>query len=193
MLRNITGLLHLKEENPAEEKEDACQSACYNCLLGFWNQNNHRFINRIRILPIVRRLITTKIEESSSESDSENLQRLVDVGLDSKLEERVLAMMSEINIELPDEVQKTISDPNGQLITRTDFYYSNIRLAVFVDGPPHSQQAQQEDDERKRRQVRRRGIGVYSMDFYSGINENQPIPDELIKDRLLEFKEYLRR
>ncbi len=191
MLRNMIGLLHLKEENTDEEKEDACQHACYNCLLGFWNQRNHQFINRKRILPIVRKLMATKTKEVSSESGSNDLQELLDVGLDSRLEKRVITMMSELNISMPDEVQKTINDTNGNPITRTDLFYSDIRLAVFIDGPPHANQ--QEEDKNKRRRVRRRGIGVYSMDLFSGVGENQSISDDLIKKRVLEFKEYIER
>lgn len=186
-LKNMAGLLHLNEDFPYDEKADACQRACYNCLLGFWNQRHHRFITRTRILPLIHLFMASSVEKIVSDS-SEHLDDLVDGGLDSALEERVLAMMQKLDIPLPSDVQFSITDKNGVLITVADYYYyKHKQLAVFVDGPPHKE-LQQEDE---RKQARRRSFGVYAMDFYTDITEGAPIPDELIRKRLLEFKEYL--
>ena len=68
--------------------------------------------------------------------------------------------------------------------------YEEKNLYIFVDGPPHTPEVR-EKDEKKRRKLRQKGYGVYKMDFYTGIEENQPISDELIQKRLEEFRNYI--
>ena len=193
-ISKITGLIHLKPVFPYEETDDACNKACYNCLLGYWNQKHHYFLNRMRVLDYVKLLIDSLIFEGMDykENNENQLEELMDGGLDSELEKRVLLKMKEMNIPLPDKVQFMINDHNRVPITKADYYYVNRRLAVFVDGPPHNPELypdNAEKDNNKRRQIKRFGYEVYIMNFYSNISDNGIITDERIKDEIIKFKE----
>ena len=45
-------------------------------------------------------------------------------------------------MSLPDQSQFSINDP----MTRPDFYYEAMRVAIYVDGPPHDYPDRQERD-----------------------------------------------
>ncbi len=78
------------------------------------------------------------------------------------------------------------------IISVADYYYEKPKnLCVFVDGPPHNKTEVKEDDEKKCKKLRQKGYGIYPMDFHTEIEQDQPIPDDLIKKRLEEFKNYI--
>jgi len=72
-----------------------------------------------------------------------------------------------------------------------DFYYEDAKLCVFVDGPPHGKEEQKIKDKEQRKKLRQLGNGVYIMDFFSNIEEGQTISDNLIRERLKQFRDYL--
>nr|MDO8113472.1 DEAD/DEAH box helicase [Candidatus Sigynarchaeota archaeon] len=59
MMREI---LHVKSFIPFEEYPEACDRACYNCLLGYWNQRDHVFLNRNAVIPLIQQWSVSKIE-----------------------------------------------------------------------------------------------------------------------------------
>ena len=71
------------------------------------------------------------------------------------------------------------------------YYYKNKNICVFVDGPPQADPEVRSKDKEKRRKLRQKGYGIREMDFYSNIEENQPIIDGLIEQRLKEFSDYM--
>ena len=199
-LNMMAELIHIKDIESGEEYEDPCKRACYNCLLGYWNQRDHRYLNRVLVKPLIQTLHKSKIENISIdpiEAQLERLKNLIGTGLDSLLEKRVLEHMVKMKIQLPEHAQYTIpgKDPstgNAYIISVPDYYYEKPKnLCVFVDGPPHNKPEVKEDDEKKRKKLRQKGYGIYPMDFHTGIEENQPITNDLIKKRLEEFKNYI--
>ncbi|QEE14482.1 DEAD/DEAH box helicase [Promethearchaeum syntrophicum] len=195
-LKNILELIHIKQADPFEEYPDSCNKVCYNCLLGYWNQREHNYLDRQVVIPLVLLLSDSKIKMVSVnpiEIQMQKLKNLLGAGPDSHLEVRILDFMLSMKIPLPDEAQYNIKIKNDEgeeyIVTSADFYYKNKNICVFVDGPPHAKT--QESDKEKRRKVRSTGKGVYEMDFFTGIEEGQSIPDELIEKRLNEFKNYI--
>ncbi len=126
----------------------------------------------------------------------EKLKNLLGSGLDSNLERRVLDYMVKMKIPLPEHAQyifstKDSEDSESHNLTSADLFYESKNLCVFIDGPPHNKPDIKADDEFKRKKLRQKGFGVYEMDFHTGIEENQPLSDDLIKSRLEEFKNYI--
>ena len=197
-LKMMAELIHIKDVTSGEEYEDPCKRACYNCLLGYWNQRDHRYLNRQIVKSLIQAMNTSKIEFISidpMEAQLERLKNLLGAGLDSFLEKRVLDHMIEMKIPLPHHAQYSIhhTDPSSgriYILSTADYYYQDKNLCVFVDGPPHNKPEVKHSDEEKRRQLRRKGFGIYEMDFHTGIEEGQNVSDELIEKRLKEFKNY---
>ena len=198
-LNMMAELIHVKDIETGEEYEDPCNRACYNCLLGYWNQRDHRYLNRQVVKPLIQTLHKSKIEFISLdpiEAQIERLKNLLGSGLDSQLEKRVLDFMLKMKIPLPHHAQYPIPDrdpASGKafILSVADYYYQDKNLCIFVDGPPHNKPEIKQDDDEKRKKLRRKGYGIYEMDFHTEIEENQPIPDDLIKKRLEEFKNYI--
>ena len=196
-ITKVAGLIHLRPTFPYEETDDACDKVCYNCLLGYWNQKHHYFLNRHRVIEFVKLLMNSEIKETDdtdAEAVDKHMKSLLDRGLDSNLEKRVIQSLKDFHIPLPDHVQFTINDKNSIPITKADFYYSKKRLAIFVDGPPHNPgkfPEQAEKDNNKRRQIKRFGYEVFVLDFFTNIGENDPISDKRIKEELMKLKNHL--
>lgn len=181
-LNMMAELIHVKDIETGEEYEDPCNRACYNCLLGYWNQRDHRYLNRQVVKPLIQTLHKSKIEFISLdpiEAQIERLKNLLGSGLDSQLEKRVLDFMLKMKIPLPHHAQYPIPDrdpASGKafILSVADYYYQDKNLCIFVDGPHNKPEIKQDDDE-KRKKLRRKGYGIYEMDFHTEIEENQPI------------------
>ncbi|KKL21995.1 hypothetical protein LCGC14_2439860, partial [marine sediment metagenome] len=194
-LNMMSEVIHIKDIDSLEEYEDSCKRACYNCLLGYWNQRDHRYLNRQLVKPLIQAFKDSKIEYISVdpiEVQIEKLKNLLGSGLDSQLEKRVLDFMLKLKIRLPDHAQYPFYEQNPdtgkkKILTIADYYYEKLRLCVFVDGPPHNKPDVKESDNQKRRKLRGQGNGVCELDFHTGIGDGQPISDELIKRRLEKF------
>jgi len=193
-LEMMSEVIHIKNIDSLEEYEDSCKRACYNCLLGYWNQRDHRYLNRQLVKTLIQELKNSKIEFISVDPIEVRLERLKNLlgkGPDSNLEKRVLNIMLRMKIPLPDEAQVPYKDKKDKNISVADYYYKNKNMCVFVDGPPHANLDVKEKDKEKRIKIRKKGYGIYEMDFYSNVEKNQHIKDELIELRLKEFSDYM--
>lgn len=149
-------LLH--KYDPEEQK---CQIACYNCLLTFFNQRIHHFIDRRLVLPLLDEMTDleiTKIEEDIK--DDRDFEELLDK-CDSNLEKVVLRKIKELALRIPDEAQKIIYDEDNP-IAKADFFFEP-NIVLFVDGPAHEKDYVKEDDERKRDELRSLGYRVFAV------------------------------
>jgi len=151
------------------DPEGGCERACYACLLSFYNQRDHRLLDRTLVLPWLQELEELAVEGQVSEDRFAALA----AQCQSELEREVLAAIRDRGLPLPDEAQKTIYDGDEPLAS-VDFFYAP-RIVVFVDGSPHYRDYVQAADERKRRRLR--GLG-YRVTVVKG-EETGPGLDEL--------------
>jgi len=125
----------------AGARED-CEAACYDCLLSYYNQRDHRRIDRQQIKrPLsawARGVVATSPAPRPREEQVERLLRLTD----SELERRWIRLVDRLGLRLPSTSQKNVDD----CYVRPDFLYENEGVAVFVDGPPHDTPQQQAKD-----------------------------------------------
>ena len=130
------------DERRARNATEDCELACYDCLLSYGNQRDHRMLDRTGIRDLLRALAgaTTTLTGGAVEADDHAafLRKRCDSGLEREWVEVLVAQRR----RLPDEPQKLIAAAQA----RPDFVYSKHQLAVFVDGPIHDEVDKQQAD-----------------------------------------------
>jgi ATP-dependent helicase YprA (DUF1998 family) len=117
----------------AENTEEECEAACYNCLMSYYNQMEHRLLDRQAIKEILMTLTGATVQASPSAlSRAEHLKRLKNL-CQSDLEREWLDFLEQRNLNLPSHSQKLVESCH----TRPDFLYERECMAVYVDGPHH--------------------------------------------------------
>ncbi|MGC8904896.1 DEAD/DEAH box helicase [Thermus sp.] len=148
-------LMHQGEEN-------ACERACYDCLMDYGNQAHHALLDRTLVLDFFAELQEALFREEREEEACPGLGALQAL-CESELEKRWLLECCRRGLPLPEEAQRVLD--LGGTHTRLDFFYRK-GIGVFVDGPPH------EDPERARKDRELRGrlalLGVPYVVFRDG-------------------------
>jgi len=133
---------HFDIESGADVGAEVCAAACYDCLLEYGNQPDHRHIDRHLIADLLRELTQATTEVSGSgQSRVDHLDQLMRA-CDSELERRWLRQVHESQLRLPSHAQYLISACS----TRPDYFYADANTAVFIDGPPHDTPEQRAAD-----------------------------------------------
>ena len=110
-------------------KED-CEAACYDCLLSYRNQIDHKKLDRKLLPEILMRICASAVQAAPSRrSRSEHLVYL-SAATDSELERRWLALINERDLRLPDRANVIVKD------TKPDYIYDS-GVAIYIDGPVH--------------------------------------------------------
>lgn len=157
IVRRARELLHEFDKDPG------CTSACYECLLSFYNQREHELLDRHIVLPALRTIESVRIERIEDQGDAGELQELISQ-CDSGFEKKVLEEFSNQGILLPNSAQKIIYD--GDIpIAKPDFFYDRQNIVVFVDGPPHDKDYVKKDDEIKRNKLKELGYRVFAIRY----------------------------
>ncbi|MCX8039499.1 MAG: DEAD/DEAH box helicase [Planctomycetota bacterium] len=124
-----------EDRRRAPRATEDCAAACYDCLLSYSNQRDHRFIDRHLIRDFLRELTQASVAASSTERQrAEQLERLRRL-CQSELERTWLDLVDSLRLRLPTDAQRLIPD----CCTRPDFIYElpGTFVAVYIDGPPH--------------------------------------------------------
>jgi hypothetical protein len=134
--------------------------ASYDDLLSYYNQRDHKIIDRHLIKDALEKLRICSIEIQTNTgfgSYEEQYQALLR-GLDpnSSTERRFISHLYQNGLRLPDAAQKRVEG----LYVQPDFYYEP-RVWVFCDGTPHDEPAVKESDEAKRQAIMARGDEVW--------------------------------
>ncbi|OIO88642.1 MAG: hypothetical protein AUK03_15910 [Anaerolineae bacterium CG2_30_64_16] len=122
-----------EDRRRAPGASEDCEAACYDCLMSYSNQPDHKLMDRHLLRDLLLALTTATVQASPMEFDrAEHLRRLKAL-CDSDLEREWLDLLEARNLRLPDEAQTLISECG----TRPDFLYREQMVAVYVDGPYH--------------------------------------------------------
>ena len=144
--------------------------ASYDDLLSYYNQRDHRIINRHLIRDALAKLLLCRLEIQSNQnfkSYEEHYQALLR-GLDpnSSTERRFIEFLYQNGLRLPDAAQQRVEG----IYVQPDFYY-HPRVWVFCDGTPHDAPAVQADDEAKRQAIMARGDEVWVYHYRDNLAE----------------------
>ena len=165
-LRNVARraleLCHFDPDTGADRplEGEPCEAACYSCLLSYFNQRDHRRLDR-KLLPALLHTwsngqVKTSPRLASREDHLEALLRATQ----TELERRWLRLVHRLGLRLPSAAQRLI-DPPGAL---PDFIYDDQHVLIFVDGPVHDDPAQARRDLDLRGQLE--DLGWITLSFH---------------------------
>ena len=138
--------------------------ASYNDLLSYYNQRDHKVIDRHLIKDALDKLALCSIEIQTNtayrdyEEQHQSMLRHMDPT--SSTEREFIAFLFKNGLRLPDEAQKRV----GGIYCQPDFYYEP-RFWVFCDGSPHDEPAIQLRDAEQRQLIIARGDEVWSWHY----------------------------
>ncbi len=142
--RTALEICHFDPDSGEDLGQDICAAGCHNCLLEYYNQPDHRNIDRQLIRDFLLSLANSKtVMSGSSMSRTDHFAMLLE-RCDSQLERKWLKLLMDQDLRPPTDAQRLISD----CTCRPDFMYSDINTAVFIDGPPHDAEDTKKNDAR---------------------------------------------
>jgi len=125
--------------------KEACEAGCYDCLLSYYNQPDHRLVDRQAIRETLLDWLEALVVASPGVIDrASHLQRLSNQA-GSELERRFLRYLDSRGYKLPSRAQVLMPEHR----TRPDFVYDDEFVVVYVDGPPHDFPERQRRDEKQ--------------------------------------------
>lgn len=139
----ITWAVTDREHAPGAEER--CVAACYDCLMNYRNQPDHRILDRRSLVEPLLDLARATVEPSPGpKTRSDHLAQLL-ARCGSGLEKTFLSLVDSKAYRLPDEAQCHIASCH----TTPDFVYRQSRTAIYVDGPPHDFPDRQQRDQQQ--------------------------------------------
>jgi len=144
--------------------------ASYDDLLSYYNQRDHKIIDRHLIADALQklRICSIEIQTNSSFSDYDiqyqNLIKKIDPT--SSTESKFISYLYNNGLRLPDEAQKRVDG----LYVQPDFYY-HPRIWIFCDGTPHDDPAVKVEDENKRQAIMAMGDEVWVYHYKDNLTE----------------------
>lgn len=130
------------DRHRAPNARENCEAACYDCLLSYYNQHDHRILDRQRIREILTAWRDGRVETSPRPlTREEHVERLLRL-CQSELERKWLRWLADGGWNLPSDAQYRFE----KLLIQADFYFRDQQVVVFVDGPPHDDPTQQARD-----------------------------------------------
>jgi superfamily II DNA/RNA helicase/very-short-patch-repair endonuclease len=126
----------------AEGATEPCEAACYDCLLSYSNQRDHKLLDRQAIRDLLIALAGGTVSAVAGSAPPDEHLNLLRQRCDSELERSFLDLLAAQRRRLPSHSQKLVA--NAQV--RPDFLYAEHQVAVFIDGPIHDQPDIQVDD-----------------------------------------------
>jgi len=134
-----------EDSRRAPAATEDCEAACYDCLMSYSNQRDHRLLDRQSIREILLSLSSAKVHASPTILPrAEQLQRLKNLS-QSTLERKWLDYLEQRNLNLPSEGHVFIEACK----TRPDFVYKKHSVVVYIDGPVHDYSDREERDNKQ--------------------------------------------
>ncbi len=129
----------------APNAREVCEAACYDCLMSYYNQMDHRLLDRKTIQEILMAFSQSTTHASPQvRSREEHYQELLNLCA-SDLEREFLRLLFEKNYRLPSHAQHLVEGCQ----TRPDFWYQEQHTAVYIDGYHHLDSNRQARDREK--------------------------------------------
>jgi very-short-patch-repair endonuclease len=122
-----------EDRHRAAGMEEDCEAACYNCLMSYGNQRDHRLLERHLIRDWLLACHDAGVKTSPTGNPrAAHLQRLVNLS-GSELERHWLRFLDGRSLSLPSAAQRFVESCK----TRPDFVYEDAHAVIYVDAPPH--------------------------------------------------------
>lgn len=153
--------------------EEKCGPGCYECLLIYSNQLEHRRIDRRKIRDFLSELTKSRLVESTGGRSRDEQYKWLCESIDpiSSFERQFLDYVCNSGHKLPHFAQY---QPTSDLHVQADFYYERESVpgvCVFIDGPHHDTQSQTSHDQTVRTDLANLGFRVISIRYDRGLAE----------------------
>jgi len=138
----------LEDQHRSKGGREDCEAACYDCLLSYFNQRDHRLLDRQVLPELLGPWRTADVRTSPGPVPREDQRtRLLNL-CQSGLERRFVELVDSLALKLPSHAQQLIATSG----VRPDFLYEHEGAAIFIDGPHHDtpQQRAIDDDQQDR-------------------------------------------
>ena len=140
----------------APRAREDCEAACYDCLMNYYNQRDHKLLDRKAIRDLLMQFTQAQVIVAPAEkSRAEHLQQLMRLA-GSDLERQWLQHLEARGHHLPSKAQPLIEACS----TRPDFQYEEHQAAIYVDGPHHAYPERQARDKTQTECMEDRGFTV---------------------------------
>jgi hypothetical protein len=165
--RRALQLLHFDSNSGAAlpEWEKTCTAACYDCLLSYSNQTEHRHLNRYAVRDFLLRLSNAEVspapDAANYEAEYARLIGLIDPA--SRFERSFLDYLFANRLRLPRHAQHT---PAQGIAVQPDFYYERNGIpgvCVFLDGQRHAEEITSQRDKELRDALRDHGFRIVEV------------------------------
>ena len=133
LARRALAICHYDPDSLEDRAADRCGKACYECLLDYGNQPDHKDLDRALIRDMLADLVRAECRPAGGEGSRTERLTALRKRCDSRLEERWLDRLDELGLRLPSDAQFRIPS----YATQPDFFYRDAVAAIYVDGPPH--------------------------------------------------------
>jgi len=145
-----------EDKKHAPRAKEDCEAACYDCLMSYSNQWDHRILDRKRIKDLLMQIAQAEVRVSPAPLPrAEHLKRLMNQ-CQSNLERKWLQYLEDQKLNLPSHAQKFID----KCKTRPDFLYEKGYVAIYVDGPHHDYPERKERDASQKSAMENEGFTV---------------------------------
>jgi ATP-dependent helicase YprA (DUF1998 family)/very-short-patch-repair endonuclease len=144
-----------EDRHRADGAREDCVMACYDCLLSYFNQPDHEYLDRHLVAPFLMRLKSATVIDTPGEGSRAVHLAELRSRCDSNLEQKWLDFLEAHNLHLPTTAQKLLG------ITKPDFLYEGDHMvAVYIDGPPHDYPDRQQRDAQSTTELEDKGWTV---------------------------------
>ncbi|MCU0482267.1 MAG: DUF1998 domain-containing protein, partial [Anaerolineae bacterium] len=133
-----------------------CVNACYDCLMNYGNQRDHRILDRALIRDFLLAMTRITIQASPNQRPREVHYHNLLAQCESDLEKEWLTYLYDGGYHLPTHAQY----PFDPCQTRPDFIYHGDNVAIYIDGIHHDKPNQQKLDKSRRDCLEDEGITV---------------------------------
>ena len=143
LARRALAICHYDPDTLEDRAADRCGRACYECLLDYGNQPDHKDVNRELIRDFLAQLARAECRPAGGAGSRTERLAALRKRCDSGLEERWLDEVDALGLRLPSDAQYRIPGYPAQ----PDFFYRDAVAAIYVDGPPHDSPHQIREDD----------------------------------------------
>jgi len=129
-----TKALEILHVDPAtlDEMDDACDRACYECLLSYYNQWHHEFLNRKLVIPFLTDLLAADGLDMARMPMPHTWEELL-AGTDCEAQRAVMQSLHSHGFPVPEDCGHPIVGADGDPVATVDLLYAG-GIAVWVSG-----------------------------------------------------------
>jgi ATP-dependent helicase YprA (DUF1998 family) len=167
LARQALEICHFDPDTLEDKAAQTCGKACYECLLDYGNQPDHKDLDRRLIRDLLAELSKAACRPAGGTGSRAERMAALRQRCDSQLEKRWLDLVDTLLLRPPSDAQFLIES----CTTRPDFYYLEHNTAIYIDGPPHDEPDLMREDEDITRRLMEMGYIVIRFHHQADWNQ----------------------